>query len=635
MRRMNWTVAALLGLAAVCQAAGAGPSAEEVYLAAAKAGEGVWRSVQKTPVPANQTSRELYRYALVLCEAKQNPERLKKLFEVAAAMQDRDPNHKGFGNYLWNLKQTEVSDYNAVDFCMQTASVLMLRHRDSIPADARKVLDESVDFAIQGLLRHKVSESYTNIALMNSQCLILLGEMLDRKDVAAEGYARFDKVCAYTWQYGIHEYDSPTYYGCDLECLVFIHAFTKNARAKAQAAAMLELFWTDIAANWFAPAQRLGGANSRNYDFVRGRGHLDGFLQHIGWLNRESRSEGIAFVPVLGGYQVSDKIKEFATRFPRLVRSSWGPGKDESRTHYLLPDITLSTAGALYHNMDFPLTVDLSDSNARGYFIADGRMDPFGTKKIPEGATGTHNKSLHLKPFWAGAQNKTDALGLTIYRQKDALPKEANMLLSHFVLPLSGEEYWIGEKKVAITPGKAAEFDVALGEAVCLVRGPAAMGVKVIWARDVDGKAVTSAKLAYDPKEQYSAMRLTVTHHTAEAFPPNGKNAGAAFAVRIGDGLKDAASLEAWRKQFALARFQSQCDGEKVSISFAASEGPLAIEAAAPFAECIRVEPASFRGVLEVGGKDVGKAILKDVEPMKSNPDAGKIVPKPPARPRK
>jgi hypothetical protein len=37
----------------------------------------------------------------------------------------------------------------------------------------------------------------------------------------------------------------------------------------------LNLFWTDVALNWFPPAQRLAGANSRTYDCLHGLGELD------------------------------------------------------------------------------------------------------------------------------------------------------------------------------------------------------------------------------------------------------------------------------------------------------------------------------------------------------------------------
>lgn len=58
-------------------------------------------------------------------------------------------------------------------------------------------------------------------------------------------------------------------------------------------------------------------------------------------------------------------------------------------------NVSLGVSGANYWNMDIPLAVDFASATrmARGYFIADGRRDPYGMKKIPEG------NGPHQKPF--------------------------------------------------------------------------------------------------------------------------------------------------------------------------------------------------------------------------------------------
>ena len=621
MSNLTFLFAAVMSLGLPASpAAGALPNREVVVRYAAESGQRAWRDVQKPP--PNLSSREMYTYALALSEANMFPERLKTLLEVGASMQERDPNAKGYGNFRWYYKDAAVTDYNAVEFCMQGGAPLWIGHRDSMPADARKVLADTLQFAVQGCLRHKVRENYTNIALMNAQNLILLGEALDKKEVAEEGRSRLDKICLYTSQYGIHEYCSPTYYGCDLDCLVIIEAFTKSDRARGQARALLELFWTDIALNWFGPAERLAGAHSRSYDYLRGRGNLDNHLWYNGWLGGAARGGTSAIFPALGRWQVPNRLRELnATRFPRLVRQAWGPGKDESRTHYLLADVTLSASGAHYHNMDFPLTADLGDPNIpRCYFTPDGRDDPYGTKKILEGGSG-HNKALHLRPFFAGAQRRTDALGLAVYRDKDALPKEATSLQSHFVMPTGVEEVWLGERRVEIVKGKPLEAPCKPGEALVLVKGTAAVGVRVPWARDVKG-APSAVRLVYDANVP-NAMRLTVTHHASEPIDKTGKDAGAAFWVRVGGGLKDQAAKKAFRQQFAADKVEVEVTADRVRVSVAGLDGPVTLAASAPFAECATVDPPSSRAVLELDGEDLGRRILRDVEPMRLKPTTG------------
>ncbi len=98
---------------------------------AAKNGERFWSRVAQDPPPGDVASRDLFTYALALCEAKQQPERLERLFEVAGRMQDRDPQSRGYGNFRWSGSHPAVQDFNAVDFCMQGGALLWRRHRDA------------------------------------------------------------------------------------------------------------------------------------------------------------------------------------------------------------------------------------------------------------------------------------------------------------------------------------------------------------------------------------------------------------------------------------------------------------------------------------------------------------------------
>jgi hypothetical protein len=264
--------------------------------------------------------------------------------------------------------------------------------------------------------------------------------------------------------------------------------------------------------------------------------------------------------------------------------------------------------------MDFPLTVDLPDPNIpRCYFVPDARGDAFGTKKILEGGSG-HMKSLHLRPLLSAAQRRTDAIALAIYREKDALPKEADSLASHFVMPVDVDSLWVGERRVQINPGAATEAPVKPGESVALAKGAATVGVRVVWGRDVEGKA-SSVRLVYDPNESKVAMRLTVTHHVSPGPQSGGRNAGAAFWVRVGSGLKDDAARDAWRKQFAAAQATVEATAERVKLVAAGVDGPLSVEAASPFAESVAVDPPWSKAVLELDGEDLGKGILKSVVP--------------------
>lgn len=568
--------------------------------------EGLWRSCAQ---PAeNLSSRDIFAYALELCVARQHPERLDRLFELAAKMQDRDPKSRTLGNFWWSWRDGKVMDHNAVDFCMRAGPLLWTQHREFIPAAAQARLEPLLNFGIQGCRLHKVQPSYSNIAIMNAGDLILLGEALARPDVAAEGYARFDKIFRYAQAAGIHEFDSPTYTDVDLNGLEMIEALAARESARAQARALLNLCWTDIALNWFPAAQRLGGANSRTYDFLHGVGELDRQLAWNGWLNEAQGPDYDSAYMFQGRWHPPEKLHALSTQFPRLVRQSWGENWYQSRTHYLLADITLSSIAAGYGGrMDMPLTVDFAGDrkSVRGYFIADGRNDPYGQKKIPD---GTHQKTFHLDSFWTAAQRNGDVLGLVMYRPKD-LTAEATTLDSSFVLPLAVDALWVGGREVPLAGNHIFSETVSPGEVVAFQKNAAVCGLRVPWARGLDGNDAP-VTLSYDGNA-FGAIRLTIQHAPPDAKPRFGSQSpGAALWVRIGDDVKSAADFAVWRTKFAAAAAKVEGTGDGIKLQADGVDGPLSAAAKAPWSVPERVEPTPTRAVLELNGQNLGDKIL-------------------------
>lgn len=606
-----------LGLTAPAQppTAAAIPANPAIVQQAVRDGEKVWRAVQPAPAP-NLASRDLFTYALALCEAHAHPERLAALFTVATRMQQRDPTHRAYGNFRWSWSHAEVFDFNAVDFCLQAGAILWLRHRDSLPPPARDLLLPLLEHGAQGLLKHRVNESYTNIALMNAGNLLLLGEAMNRPEIAAEGAARLDRIVLHLADAGLHEYVSPTYYGVDLDDVMLIATFSSNERARSQARALWEFVWTDIALNWFPAAGKLAGARSRDYDYLRGLGYLDQQLLANGWIPAPSgRSPGVIFLAYLPA-PISPAIRALADVFPRTITQTWGLERSQWRTHFLSADVTLSTAGAGYGGrMDLPLTVDLPSprEGVRGYFIPDGRGDPYGKVKIAESAA--HSKTLHLRPFWTAAQRRVDAIGMAVYRRGD-VPEGTKTLESHFVLPLDVDEIWIGDQPIRFTQGRAASHSLPPGAAVVVRKGTAMIGVRVPWARDVAGAESAAALVC--GSVNYGAMRLTVMHHTSISAQPTAVPPGAAMWVRIGSELDTTAAQTRWRREYATAAPEVETDPSRIRIRVAGLDGPVSIVAAPPFQVAGPIEPGAPRHILACNGDDLGMKLLGAVEPVRS-----------------
>ncbi|OGV57456.1 MAG: hypothetical protein A2283_00090 [Lentisphaerae bacterium RIFOXYA12_FULL_48_11] len=563
-------------------------------------------------LPDNLGCRELFASALALCEAGIHPERLEKLFEIGARMQDRDKASRGYGNFRWYWWTEGVTDYNAVEFCMQSASLIWIKHRDRLPEKSRKILCEVLDYAVEGCMRHKVRDTYTNIALMNAANLILLGEALEMTAVADEGYRRFDGIVRRTLESGIYEYGSPTYYRVDLDDLLMLEAYCRRETGRKQASAMLEVFWTDIALNWFPGSERLGGPHSRDYDYLRAKGGLANHLWYNGWIQGKPEGGAESIYLVLARWRPSEKLfKINRTQFPRLVRQAWGPDQVQSRTHYVMQDVSMGSASANYHNMDMPLCVDFAcdTDTPRCYFIPDCRNDPYGKIKVQEGK-GPHSKTLHMRPFWAAAQRTTDAVGLVLYR-KETMLDEATVLKSHFVMPRNADGFWIGEKKVEFKNKEQFAIPVNGGEPLFLRKGTAAVGVRVPWISGVGDK---SAKIEFvDDANQNGAVRLTVTHYEGSEKVPDVKGAGAVFLVRIGGGLKTDTEFESWRKEFVTAPGSVSVANNMIRISAVGKDGNLKIETGYPVGTNTILEPLPSRVVIELDGKDIGGPILEKV----------------------
>ncbi|MCL2103900.1 MAG: hypothetical protein FWH21_02405, partial [Kiritimatiellaeota bacterium] len=243
--------------------------------------DGVHRKVSR-PDPV-YGCRELFTAMLAYAEANTNLTRIADILALAEAMQDTDPASKGYGNFPWYSRDTEVTDFNAVDFCMQHAALLWMFHREKLPPPVRERFRAVLAYGLRGLLNPRPRPTYTNIAILNASDLILLGGALGDADAVAEGERRLTAFIRAVYDDGVHEFVSPTYYAVNVECLMLLEGACPVPRIRDTADALLRYFWTDIALNYYAPSQRLGGAHSRTYDYVFGFGGLDHLLIDAGW----------------------------------------------------------------------------------------------------------------------------------------------------------------------------------------------------------------------------------------------------------------------------------------------------------------------------------------------------------------
>ncbi len=400
---------------------------------------------------------------------------------------------------------------------------------------------------------------YTNIFLMHCWNLMAIGEATDRPDAAQEGYKALDDWLLHTSRNGISEYLSPTYYGVDLECLGLIARHIKDESAREKAEKALRLFWTDIAANWFEPCGRLGGAHNRDYDYLTGHGMRDRHIRAAGWLPPAptgTMDELCKWIPP------PSIVSSFKDMVPRIVCQRWSGRPWESAVHYRGRSVDIGSAGACKGPEDKAFTFQFAGGPRRvmGNFVVDGRGDPYGVNKATTG--GGHMKSHHLVPFVVSVQRGPEVLLLASDASRTGrsgnVQWQLTTMATNIVFPAGAKVFL--EDGPAGLPGEGKETVLPAGRPVFLRYGDAAVGLRFVLATDTAGRP---APLRWvNDGSKYGASRLVCVHSEG---PPAGRGTTAVWA-RAGEGMDEAAFASSARR-FAAARAGAEVSGAWASGS--------------------------------------------------------------------
>lgn len=596
---MSLPLAVMLVSACVAASAAPGPASRPSPQDAQRL-DRAWRGIE--PVRPSLGVRSLFDFALEAAAVAYRPDRIARALALAEQMQDRDPNSRTFGNLRWYWRAEKPEDRNAVEFCMQKGILVWMLYQDRLNGDGRQRLKRLIDLSVEGIRRHNVSESYTNIFLMKAWNCIAIGENTARGALAAEGRQMLDRWLIYTWESGIHEYLSPTYYGVDLESLGLIARHARSPQARLNATVALRLFYTDIAANWFAPCLRLGGAHSRDYDYLTGHGHLDRLLRAAGWIPTDTPQGPSAFEkhclwPMARRYHEKERL------VPRTVHQRWGAAPGQTATHYVGRHFSIGSAGANYGPMDKVLTVDLAAGPQAPVvsFLMDARGDPYGQQRFLTG--GGHSKAFHVTPFVTSVQRGPEVLLLASADPSDPrfrrYAPEPTCLLSHVVIPAAAE-LWTADEPARPAAGKPP-VELPAGGPAFLRFQDVAVG---IWMKPGPARLVNDGG-------KYPVIRLTVTHSDGKPT----RRATVAVWVRAAERLDDA-GFAAFRKAFR-GPLETGVSGDRVEAAAPGLKGRLRLAADVARGERIAVEgaePAAEKLLLAVNGRDVGREILGTVE---------------------
>ncbi|MBT0570765.1 hypothetical protein KIK84_10530 [Curvibacter sp. CHRR-16] len=418
-------------------------------------------------VRTRQTSIDVAGFALDAIALRYDPSTIDDALRALVSLQDANPSSPTYGNMHWYAGDTKLVDRNGIEFVVRKLVLIPLLYANHLSPEQRTALERIGRLAKEGITRHQVPISYTNIYLMKTWNLIAMGDALHDASLATQGHNMLRDWLAYTAQSGINEYLSPTYYEVDLDNLALIANVASNEATRAAARSGLNFLWHDIALHWFTPGARLGGVHSRDYDRLFNTGALNRKMAQTSWLPTTLPLTG-ASIPLGGPYEhyawttPPQSARQWLERpFPRFIVQRWGPAPEQRLAHYMGRNVGVSSADAIYRSGhdNAPLVINMG-SGAQvpiiNYFM-DGRRDYYGVNKTLEAGSG-HMKALHLKPFATSVQNDAQVLFMASI-QNDVTQNAA--LESVITLPADAQ-YWINDKPVELyTTRSAWQYDVA------------------------------------------------------------------------------------------------------------------------------------------------------------------------------
>jgi hypothetical protein len=462
--------------------------------------------------PPQPEIRHLADAACSMLALGEGPKEAESYLRLALSYQNMDASSPDYGKLMWQAGHPEIKDDNSVEFTMNTFAPAVLRYGDKLSEQFWTQLTPHLQAALVAIRRHQVKVSYTNIYLMKLANLVMLGEILHDPAAIAEGKADLETWLDFTRSNGISEYDSPTYSAIQLVDLEDIYLAPPDAETKARVKVALDYLWSDVAANYFAGRECLGGPVSRSYEFL----YQDGTLQNHYYL------EGVAPAPIgndhLGGvwlnasrpddYHPAPAILDLARIPERITVQRFGTDAGQDRYNYITPDFAIGSASAWYGPQDLAVCAEFVSAKKLPAVavVADAFDAPFGLTKIAD--KSGHLKPKHLKALIAAVQEKGTILEVCDL-SGDLPHTRSKTIATNIVLPVGVDALYLNGKKLSAN----RPFNLPADEkaTVCLREGNAALAVRIFAADGCMGQPAEYA-VKYDGNEA-GAGRLVAYHY--------------------------------------------------------------------------------------------------------------------------
>jgi hypothetical protein len=394
----------------------------------------------------------------------------------AMARQDMDHASPKFGDVPWEMFANDIHDANSVEFTFAPIGPIMLGYADRLSPQFRAEMVPHIAGGIAAIRRHKVPVSYSNIYLMKTENLLLLGEAIGDQDAVATGRQLLDDWLQFTATHGVHEYASPTYTAVQLNCLLNAYRHTHLADVKPKLKAGLDYLWADAAASFIPPGDDMAGPHSRDYDFLRGTGSIDRFYYFCGL--RNEFPAGSLFVDSFGayvnelenGYRPSDQTLALAHLDERIVKARWDDTPGADRYAWITPDFAVGSTSAHYGPQDREVAVDLDlkgSANPIAMTLSADTLDaPYGKQTLKD--RSGHQKPVRLRTDIAAVQDHGAVLAL-LNLSPDLPNTPTQSVATDILIPLTADQIVLDGQPIQLPAGvKQAESTSKSGAAAAV-----------------------------------------------------------------------------------------------------------------------------------------------------------------------
>lgn len=463
------------------------------------------------------TIRDLANAAFFAIATGSDTKSAERALHVAFETQKMDDGVDEFGVLPWQINGDTVKDKNSIEFGTEAIGPLLLGYGGNLSGGFKEWLKPHIVASFNALRKHKVPVSYTNIYLMKTTNLILMGMAVGDQAAKADGEKMLDTWIAYTRQSGIHEFDSPTYYSTDLHSLYMLYIYaTDETRAKAKAC--LDYICGDIAANYFPYGAQLSGPHSRDYDFLDGGGGLDLFLFLEGLRQKEHLTGDVERVydyincVSLSGYHPNKLFYTLAQQPFKEVQQIWDEN-GRQRYNYITPDFSLGSASGNYGPQDKMIAMEFA-SEAKiptMSIIPDSSGEPYGKNKKKD--KSGHSKPIHY-PLSPTVSQRNGSL-LALLQLDTAKAKDVNDLTTNLIVPSGANLVVLDGQEVTLKePTKIAAH---VGSVLGVLVEKTAFVVHVFEAESLNGHKAEIALQSDEVGLKGAAARLSIYHYKGHA----------------------------------------------------------------------------------------------------------------------